>query len=152
MIMLLRCVALLASTALIMLPASQDSRAFDEAKSLFARFVQLEQSYDPRVADLYADDAVITAKRVYPTGEVRELTFPAPKYKQLIRQALPLAKARGDRSTYTNCTYEPQGPRVRVACSRYSELKKYTSPYTLLVGPGGSGRWQIVEERSESRP
>ena len=45
-----------------------------------------------------------------------------------------------------------QGGNVRISCSRYSELKKYTSPYTLLVGPGRTGQWQILEELSESRP
>lgn len=83
----------------------------EEATAFFRRVVDLEQAYDARVADLYADDAVIRNRRHYPTGEVRELTFPAPKYKALIRQAMPLAKGRGDRSTYSRCTYEPQDGR-----------------------------------------
>ena len=140
---------LLASMAATAAPAQQVA---SPARALFARFVQLEQAYDPRVADVYADDAVITNKRTYPNGEVRDVTFPPQKYKQLIRQALPVARARGDRSTYTQCVYEPQGPRVRITCARYSELKKYSSPYTLVVGPSASGRWQILEEHSESRP
>jgi hypothetical protein len=144
--------ALLASIAASPLSAQQVASPVDQAKALFVRFVQLEQAYDLRVADVYADDAVITNKRTYPNGQVRELTFPAQKYKQLIRQALPVARARGDRSTYTQCVYEPQGPRVRITCARYSELKKYSSPYVLVVGPGGSGRWQILEELSESQP
>jgi len=124
----------------------------EQAKTFFARFVQLERAYDAGVADLYADDAVIKNKRTYPNGEVRELTFPAAQYKQLIRQAIPVARARGDRSRYTQCVYEPDAGRVRIRCSRYSELKRYTSPYILLVGPGQSGQWQILEELSESRP
>src|SRR5215210_6431303 len=86
--------ALLSSIALAAPRRAQEGNGLGEAKALFTRFVQLEQAYDSRVADLYADDAVIKAKRVYPTGEVREMTFAAPKYKQLIRQAMPLAKAR----------------------------------------------------------
>ena len=132
--------------------AQQEGGPVDRAKALFARFVQLEQAYDPALADLYADDAVISSKRVYPNGEVKQQTFPPQQYKQLIRQALPLAKARGDRSTYSRCVYEPQGARVRITCYRYSELKNYTSPYTLVVGPGRADEWQIFEERSESRP
>ena len=122
-----------------------------QARAFFDRFISLEQAYDVEVADLYADDAVIRNKRIYPNGEVRELSFPAAKYKALIRQAMPLAKQRGDRSTYSQCSYELQGSRVRISCSRYSELKKYRSPYTLVVGPGRAG-WQIFEEISESRP
>jgi len=143
---------LLASMTASPASAQQVASPVDKAKALFVRFVQLEQAYDPRVADVYADDAVITDKRTYPNGKVREVTFPPQKYKQLIRQALPVARARGDRSTYTQCVYEPQGPRVRITCARYSELKKYSSPYTLVVGPSGSARWQILEEVSESRP
>ena len=145
-------IVLLASMAASPVSARDVASPVDRAKALFARFVQLEQTYDPGVTDLYADDAVITNRRTYPNGEVRELTFPPQKYKQLIRQALPIAKARGDRSTYTQCVYEPQGPRVRITCARYSELKKYSSPYTLVVGAGASGRWQILSEISESRP
>ncbi|MEO5895996.1 MAG: hypothetical protein ABIS06_09870 [Vicinamibacterales bacterium] len=123
----------------------------DQARAFFDEFVRLEQAYDVKVADLYADDAVIRNKRTYPTGDVREMRFPAAQYKALIRQGMPVAKQRGDRSAYSRCAYEPVGARVRISCSRYSELKKYTSPYTLVVGPGRSG-WLIFEEHSESRP
>jgi hypothetical protein len=78
--------------------------------------------------------------------------MPAPKYKELIRQAMPLARARGDRSTYSDCKYEEVGRDVRITYTRYSELKKYSSPLTLVVGPTRQGEWQIVEELSESRP
>jgi hypothetical protein len=142
----------LLSLAGVPLPPSQSTAPVDQAKALFTRFVELEQAYDIAVADLYADDAVIKNKRTYPTGEVRELTIPPAQYKQLLRQAMPLAKARGDRSTYSKCGYKAEGANVRISCSRYSELKKYTSPYTLLVGPGRAGKWQILEELSESRP
>ena len=143
--------AVLTSTPLGRSPQPARSPA-EEPAAFFSRFVELEQAYDTTVADLYADDAVIRNKRRYPTGEVREVTIPAPTYKALIRVAMPLAKGRGDRSTYSRCTYEPQDARIRITCSRYSELKKFTSPYTLVIGPDGSGVWQIREELSESRP
>jgi len=129
----------------------QKQTPVDQARAFFDEFVRLEQAYDVKVADLYADDAVIRNKRTYPTGEVREMSFPAAQYKSLIRQGMPVAKQRGDRSTYSRCSYEPDGPRVRISCSRYSVLKKYASPYTLVVGPGRSG-WLIFQELSESRP
>jgi hypothetical protein len=31
-------------------------------------------------------------------------------------------------------------------------LKKYESPYSILVGPDANGDWRIFEELSESRP
>jgi hypothetical protein len=129
---------------------SADSRA--KAEQLWNRYVALEAAFDPAVADLYADDAVIRNRRTYPTGEVREATVPAAQYKVLIRQAIPLAKAQNDISRYSGCTYAAAGPRVRIACARFSTLKNYTSSISLLVGPGPDGTWLIFEESSESRP
>ena len=97
------------------------------ARQLFEQYVALGHAYDARLADLYSDDAVIRNKRTYPTGEVRELTMPAARYKTLIREAMRVAKARGERN------------------------KNYTSPISLLVGPS-AGNWLIYEEVSESRP
>ena len=142
----------LISFAVVPQTTSDTNTAVAHARAFFTKFVEMEQAYDIAVADLYADDAVIKNKRTYPNGEVRELTFPPAQYKQLLRQAMPLAKSRGDRSTYSSCGYKPVGANVRISCSRYSELKKYTSPYSLLVGPNRAGKWQIIEELSESRP
>jgi hypothetical protein len=124
----------------------------DEARALFARYVELEKSFDPAVADLYADDAAITNKRKYPGGEVRILSMPVAKYKQLIRQTMPIAQARDDVSTYLNVTYKVEGTGVRIQGTRFSNLKKYSSPISLLVGPNNKGEWLIREELSESQP
>lgn len=124
----------------------------DDARALFARYIQLEQSFDPAAADLYADDAVIKNKRTYPTGQVRELAMPAPQYKALIRQAMPVAKARGDTSSYSEVTFKVEGSGVRIRATRFSNLKKYSSPISLLVAPNGNGPWLIREELSESQP
>lgn len=126
--------------------------AVGKAKALFNRYVKLEHTYDAAAADLYSDNAVIRNKRTYPTGQVRELSIPVSKYKELIRTTMPLAKGLGDRNTYSSCEYKEVGKKVRITCSRFSERKQYASPLTLLVGPGPDGDWQIFEELSESRP
>ncbi len=133
-------------------PASPNPPAIDKARALFKQYVDLEHAFDVTVADLYSDDALIKNKRTYPTGQVREMTFPAPQYKALIRQAMPLAKQAGDTSTYTDCKYTPEAARVRITCTRYSERKKYSSPISLLVGAGKNGKWLIFEELSASQP
>jgi hypothetical protein len=132
------------------LAAAQSST--DAAKQLFAQYVALGHAYDPAVAELYADAALIKNQRAYPSGQVRELTLPAAQYKALLRHAMPAAKARGDRSTYSQVSYASEGERVRIQAARFSELKNYTSPISLLVGPSPDGKWLIYEERSESRP
>jgi len=78
--------------------------------------------------------------------------MPAPQYKALIRQAMPLAKVRGDTSSYSEVTFTEEGSGVRIRALRFSNLKKYSSPLSLLVAPDRSGRWLIREELSESQP
>lgn len=123
-----------------------------KAKDLFERYVALEHAFDPAVADLYSDDAKIQNTRTYPTGDKRTLTIPALDYKKLIRGAMPLAKARGDTSSYSDVKYTAEGDRVRITCTRFSGLKKYSSPLSLLVGADKDGNWLIFEEISESQP
>jgi hypothetical protein len=66
---------------------------------------------------------------------------------------MPLAKARGDRSTYSDVSFELNGDgSVSIEASRYSELKDYTSPLELTVAPDEEGEWRIIEELSESQP
>lgn len=125
--------------------------SIEEAKVFFNQYVQSEQSFDPAAADMYAEDALIKNKRTYPTGQVRELTMPASQYKTLIRQAMPLAKLRGDTNTYSEVSYSKEGSMVRIRATRFSNLKKYSSPISLLVDDH-TGRLLIYEEISESRP
>ncbi len=103
-------------------------------------------------ADLYSDKAIIRNKRTYPTGQVREITIPAPRYKEMLRQAMPVARARGDVSTYTQVMYALEGEGVRIKADRFSELKKYHSPLSILVKPTASGAWLIYEELGQSQP
>ncbi len=125
--------------------------ATNEAKQVFASYVELERKFDPAVADLYADDAVIKNVRRYPDGTSRTMSLPAPTYKQLVRGAMPLAKERGDTNKYSDVGYREEGGKVRIVATRYSELKKYSSPLSMLVAKKDD-KWLIVEEISESKP
>ena len=65
---------------------------------------------------------------------------------------MPRAKLRGDRDKYSQVTYTVEGDKVRISTQRYSLLKQYSSPRSLLVGPAQTGEWRIFEDISESRP
>lgn len=132
--------------------ASLAADSEDKARKFFAQYVALEKAFDPAVVELYSDEARIQNTRIYPTGQERVLTLPAAQYKQLLLQALPLAKERGDTNAYSEVKYTPEGDRVRITATRYSDLKKYSSPISLLVGPAADGKWQILEEITQSRP
>lgn len=156
--MKLRCTATILLLALATLPVpaaageEPDARLV-AAKTLFERYVTLERAFDPAVADLYTDSATVRNFRRYPTGQVREMKLEGARYKNLIVASLPMAKERGDLSVYTDVAYEVLVTgEVAITATRYSELKKYSSPLTLRIAPQGDGGWRIVEETSESQP
>jgi hypothetical protein len=130
--------------------AASQADSIAKAKALFARYVQLEHAFDPAQADLYADDAVIVNKRIYAGGKVNSIRIPALRYKHVIRTSMAEAKSNGDISNYSNETFTPEGGKVRINVTRYSVLKKYSSPMSQLVAPDAKGNWVIVEETSES--
>lgn len=139
----------LAVTMLAM--SSHAGPATNEAKKIFESYVDLERKFDPAVADLYSDDATIKNTRRFPDGTSRTMTMPAPKHKQLLRQYMPLAKARGDTTKYSDVAYKEEDGKVRVTATCYSDFKKYSSPLSLLVAKKDD-KWLIVEEITESRP
>jgi hypothetical protein len=124
----------------------------DRAKEIFNQYVSLSDKFDPAVADLYSDEAKIENTRTYPNGETRVTKFDAKKYKALIKAVMPLAKARGDTSKYTEVSYLEKDSKVTITATRFSNLKKYSSPITLVVGANPEGKWQILEETSQSKP
>ena len=132
--------------------APPQNNATKQAAAVFAKYTALEHSFDQAMADLYCDSALIRNTRKYPTGQTRTLEFPSPKYKALIRVGMPIAKVRGDYATYSEVSYSPEGKNVRVRTTRYSALKKYSSPMSLLVGSCNVGAWSVLEEIGESQP
>ncbi|HVT58319.1 MAG TPA: hypothetical protein VHR45_07955 [Thermoanaerobaculia bacterium] len=132
--------------------AEATGAARKSAEALFDKYVELEHAFDPAIADLYADDAHIVSRKVYPDRPAEVRTYPASRYKQQLRRVMPIAKRNHDVSFYTAMTYTREGNRVRIKATRYAELKKFVSPLELLVGPGPGGTWLIYEELSEARP
>jgi hypothetical protein len=128
---------------------AQDSIAPASAEQFFDRFVTLSRAYDPAVADLYADDATIQTVQRNADNTPRTVRFIGEPYKRLIRRAMPLAKQRGDRDSYSNVSVSVEGRRARIHCTRYNELKRYASPFELVLERSGNS-WQIIEEYSEA--
>jgi hypothetical protein len=139
-------------TAIALVAPALAADPMAEAKQLFATFVARVNAFDPAVADLYANDAKIENTRKYPDGTTQTVTVPAPKYKEMLRAAMPSAKQRSDTSDFLDVQYTKVGEHVRIATTRFSNAKLEAAPLTLVVGPGSDGTWMILEELSESRP
>lgn len=123
-----------------------------QAEALFSQYQSLARAYDPAVADLYCDTALIRNVRTFPSGEKKTLELPAPKYKELIRSVMPIAKARNDYSTYSQVRFIPEGSNMRIMAARHSALKDHTSPVSILIGQCGGTEVRVLEELSESVP
>jgi hypothetical protein len=123
-----------------------------KAEELFQRYVALERSFDAEIGKLYADEAMVQDTRRYPNGQTRTIEIPVPQLRKMLVSAMPLAKARGDVNQYSNVTSTREGKGFRIRASRFSELKGYASPFSMLVAPDSSGEWKILREISESRP
>ncbi len=143
------------STSPSFLPEEQqvELKVIEEAKEFVQKFIKLGEEYDAKLIDLYSDEAVIKTKRIYPTGQAREMEIPGGKYKLLMKISMPIAKLRGDISKFDKVEYEvKENGYVKITARRYSVLKDYYSPYYILIGKNKRGQWLIYEEYSESRP
>ncbi len=123
-----------------------------KAKKFYKEYVELQQSFAPRVYDLYDEDIIFRNVRHLPDGEDRAVEYNKEQLGEALAQALPSQAARGEALVYSEATYAVEKDRVRIKCTRSSEKLKYTSKVELLVGPDGKGDWKIFSETSESRP
>jgi hypothetical protein len=143
---------LLLSAGLGGMSAAATADPIADALALFHDYEARSTRFDPTLADLYSDNAVIRSKRLDPRGGVRELSFSGSKWKLMIRAAMPIAKMRGDTNRFDELSARAAGDAVIITAKRHSELKGYTSPFRLVVRRDGSGSWKIVEEDTETQP
>lgn len=124
----------------------------ERARELFQRYVDLEQSYDPALVELYADDAVVQTVKRLPNGATQAFPIPIHQYKRLVIEAMKIARERGDKQVYSQVEYVPEGTGVRVNAVRYSFPKESRYRVSILFGPTPSGEWRILEESTLAEP
>jgi len=123
------------------------------AQAFFENYVGLSDAYDDKVADLYADSAVIRACRRYPHGLERSMELSGSQWKALLIRAMPIARAQADRSTYSNVEVSVSGDKATIKADRYAVRKCYTDTgYYMVVERQAHGDYLIVEEYSETQP
>ena len=119
---------------------------------MFKEYVNRADKFDPSLAELYADDAAIRSKRIMPNGPAQTLSFTGAQWKALIREAMPMAKQRGDRNTFSDISAKPNGKDVIITAKRFSHLKNYSSPFAQFWSKGENGAWTISAEMTETKP
>ena len=143
------------AVSLIGLLAISFAAAADErlsgAQEFFDRYQQLERSFDPELASLYDEDAVIWVTRIYSNGVVRQLKIPGDVYRMAIRQSRDKAAEYGDFNEYSEVQFEPRQQGVEIQATRFNLWRNYRSPYFAFVQADDGGKWRIVEERFETQ-
>lgn len=124
-------------------------------REAFEQYVTLYQANDPRLADLYADNAVIRTSTSYPDGQVRDADVTGEKWKARIRMAALTASARQglEPSTFSRVREAAEGEFVMVRAERYGRRTCYRDElYYQVYGRRNDGAWLIVQERLTTVP
>ena len=121
----------------------------EQAHALFEQYIQLEEAFNPDIALLYADTALIQVTKKRPDGGEETLHIPPQRYKTILKTMMPMAEALNDSGTYHDIEYTQQANgQVRIESIRYSKRSQRKIPLVLIVGPDNYGDWVIFEESS----
>ncbi len=128
----------------------------DHAKAFFERYRELEARYDPALADLYADSAIVRKFMLRASGDTfYGFATTGAIFKSSFPEGAAAAKARGAGNRYSGVTYARDGNDVRVTMRRYQEPPGVELGQVWWVGPDSNGVWRIWKELAQvpgSRP
>jgi hypothetical protein len=113
------------------------------ARQLFSRYATLMKNNDPKIIDLYAENAAIHLSRE--NSSDRE-TLTKGEYREMLTFFLSAFKKKGDRLEPFEVSYQPSGNRVQISTTWYSRATNIGFTQILVVGPNSKGRWMIFEE------
>ena len=127
--------------------------ADENADEFFQRYIDLGEKFDVNVASMYSDAAKIHTYRVYPHGLERTMELTGTQWKQLIVKVMPLAKAKNDKSTFSNIKISKYGTGYKIRADRYSDRKCYTDKgYYMVIEPDANKSFHVIEEYIETQP
>jgi hypothetical protein len=151
--MIIRFGILLLTAALFAAAQAQErpDASLERARQVIESYVNLERAYDPRLADLYADEAVIKSNQSGPNGESQWVTAQGWQYKKMVRDAMPKFRSMGFKASYSGARYELSGKNVRVSAVQYIDKSRSSNPIQWTIGPGRRSQWLILEEVSIRR-
>ena len=118
----------------------------EDVRAFFDHYVALGAAFDPSIADLYSPDARILTLRDGST----EMQMSGAQYKQLIQKVMPIAKKRGDTSSYEDVKVAAHKDGYRVTAIRIPAIKCAPDPNYHLDAAKIDGSWLIVDEYTET--
>ena len=125
----------------------------NSVKEFFQEYIGMGENFDTSIADLYLDSAIIRNLRRYPNGSEKSMQLTGVQWKALITKVMPVAKARGDKSTFSHIIISIDGKQAKIKANRYSNIKCYTDTgYFMIIERQSDGKYKIVEEYMETQP
>lgn len=150
-----KCLLVCVTATLLFMPTflSANDATEEDAKRFFEKYLKLGENFDESVADLYSDDAIIKMNRLYPNGHMKKMELDGAKWKPLLKQSMPLGKARGDISKFSEIKIKTNGKRATIKANRYSVIKCYVDKgYYMIIEKDNKGIYRIIEEYMETQP
>jgi ketosteroid isomerase-like protein len=137
------------------LPGAKEARAqreaaardIAEALAAFDALVALETAYDPRAADLYADDGVVVERRIEGGAERAPKEIPMRRYKATLPLALKISAKARETAIHEAVEAQAMAPGwVRLRSHRRSSQSREAAPYEAVLRRMEDGCWRVVKE------
>jgi len=137
------------SLSLLVFAVSQPLQAEDPphvatAKSCLDLHLSLTYQQDIRLAEYYADDAVIYHTVIDAKGIKQQNQLKGSEYKTNIKTILARKVSHQQRDTYTNLSFKNEGQRVRVKGTK-NTAQRYRDPFEMLMGVQGDEKCMVYE-------
>lgn len=140
-------------------PPPQEDQLFDakqrikDARSIWQLFLKYEGKNDPKLMDLYSDEALITqTKYVSHEGTPIVMKMKGSNFKPFFRKIMEKRPLRNQECNYRGVEPEVAGDKVRFRATMYCEKPlRYSAPFELIVGIERGPKWVIFEEKREIR-
>ena len=131
--------------AFALVPVAHADEA-EKAREFFGEFVNRANAFDSGIVELYSPNARVITLR----DGSEKLELSGAQWKQLLVRFLPVAKKRGDISTFKDVKVFPHGDGFRISAVRTSAVKCVSDPNYHLDVVRMEERWVIVEEYTET--
>ena len=118
----------------------------ENVHEFFGQFVKRANAFDTGIVEHYSPDARVITLR----DGSEKLVLTGAQWKQLLVRVLPIAKKRGDISTFKNVKVSPHGVGFRVTAVRTSAIKCMSDPNYHMDVVRMQDSWMIVEEYTET--
>jgi hypothetical protein len=103
-------------------------------------------TYDPSVANLYADHAEVVVQMVGADGTEMTVRRTGKQVKAETGRTLAEMRRQGVRMDFTEASYQAEGERIRISGKTRDPKSGLAAPHALLIERDAGGRWVIVEE------